>query len=393
MPCKACAGSDHKTRGSKLCKEYKGRRRIVNPALKDPLPTSQDRPPNNGPLVAAAPTLKDIPDDVKKRIVPYLSGTAIVRLNNICRSWHAAFEDETFWRLLYAKTFNICTEEPPAKKHKKAHPGTSTDANIPRKKWMQKYLADVGRMCLGCHTITDNLCPLSNDRVCPPCRTRLPQYALITKGRAKTEYRLNDTDLASIRYISARNPHFRSAAPMCLYLAKHLQHFAERKHGGPEGLRQARIKAANAKENRSANAAARRDNRRTKLIDALQKRGLELRSDSRLCQAYIRKGKGSIKSIVETMYTMHLLHEHSIYTELLDDSYADVQEEAEYDGKFQLHWEENKETQEGRALELLEQAEKAYKGPADGRQDKICSCGRVNIRHLVLDLYEKGKDE
>lgn len=39
----------------------------------------------------------------------------------------------------------------------------------------------------------------------------------ITVTRAKSEYRLNENDLGSLRYVEKTNPHYKSAAPMRLY--------------------------------------------------------------------------------------------------------------------------------------------------------------------------------
>jgi hypothetical protein len=52
------------------------------------------------------------------------------------------------------------------------------------------------------------------------------------------------------------------------------------------------------------------------------------------------------------MKWMHLIDEHAWY-----DS---VREEGNYDGKFLLRWDENKEIQESAALRLLDRAEKAH---------------------------------
>ena len=83
---------------------------------------------------------------------------------------------------------------------------------------------------------------------------------------------------------------------------------------------------------------------------------------------------------------MHIIHEHSVYQELLDDSDDEVWDEANEYGGFTGLWEENNDEQERRALELLKEAEKAYKDLAAGSPAEVCACGRVKIRHLVLEM-------
>lgn len=51
------------------------------------------------------------------------------------------------------------------------------------------------------------------------------------------------------------------------------------------------------------------------LKEALEAEGLELREDSRLCQAYVMYDEGEVADIVATMREMRFFHEHTRYAE------------------------------------------------------------------------------
>ena len=56
-----------------------------------------------------------------------------------------------------------------------------------------------------------------------------------------------------------------------------------------------------------------RQQRQEELETKLHQRGLELRSDSRLCDAYIDHGKGNVDEIVNIMHEMDFYHQHTEY--------------------------------------------------------------------------------
>lgn len=58
----------------------------------------------------------------------------------------------------------------------------------------------------------------------------------ITKSRAKGEYGLSDGDLATLSYRTAPNPHYRSAAPMCLYKLCEVKRISRRKRAKKKKL-------------------------------------------------------------------------------------------------------------------------------------------------------------
>ncbi|GAA5881449.1 hypothetical protein JCM3774_005087 [Rhodotorula dairenensis] len=81
----------------------------------------------------------------------------------------------------------------------------------------------------------------------------------ITKTTAKSRYKLSDADLRGLPFVTKRNPHYRSAAPMRLYYEAAVEKLAYELHGGYQGHRQLLQKcadrAAKAKETRRAKAA------------------------------------------------------------------------------------------------------------------------------------------
>ncbi|BGP13059.1 hypothetical protein JCM10213_000937 [Rhodosporidiobolus nylandii] len=57
----------------------------------------------------------------------------------------------------------------------------------------------------------------------------------ITKSTAKSQYKLNDSQLGKLYYQEKRNPHCRSGAPMQLYLEAAVESLAFEEHGGAAG--------------------------------------------------------------------------------------------------------------------------------------------------------------
>jgi len=58
----------------------------------------------------------------------------------------------------------------------------------------------------------------------------------ITVSRAKSEYRLNESDLSTLRYESAPNPHYNNAAPMRLYDTSEVAQVCKEKYQTKEKL-------------------------------------------------------------------------------------------------------------------------------------------------------------
>jgi len=210
---------------------------------------------------------------------------------------------------------------------------------------------------------------------------------LITATRAKSEYLLNEKDLDNLACNLKRNPHYRSAAPMRLYRVVDVINAAHMKHSGKlEKARARRIESAQKRVNKHAhnvesvhasletlgvdinrlsgfsshtvtllqNITARNIEmtvcnvhecwtRLIRLERALEQRGCSLRSDSRLCQAYIDYGHGNVSSIVNTMNEMRFFFGHTGYDRLrtaaftrlraIDGMYDGISEDASNEAK------------------------------------------------------------
>lgn len=84
----------------------------------------------------------------------------------------------------------------------------------------------------------------------------LPQYAVVSRTKAKDVYLLSDRELDSLPVQSKPNPHNAKFAPVKLYLTCQLQALAWEKYGDWDGVETERKKRADAKAARRAAAAA-----------------------------------------------------------------------------------------------------------------------------------------
>ena len=214
--------------------------------------------------------------------------------------------------------------------------------------------------------------------------TTKKRRARICASTAKSDYMLTDGDLAALPCELARNPVYRSAAPMRLYLQRDVIRAALTKHGGRDAeVRQARAVASSrsgeaAMERRASReallarklgvpvlaelsrvfgfseAACRaRDmyvhsgrggaataaaeimaahDRMDTLERALTARGCELRRDSRLCSAFIDEDDGDPDDIAVTMEEMKFFFTHTDYDSILDEWWEDARNDRDEDG-------------------------------------------------------------
>ena len=201
----------------------------------------------------------------------------------------------------------------------------------------------------------------------------------ITITKAKKEYLLTDKDLESLKYESVQNPHYRSAAPMKLYLLSEIEELHDKKFKNKKELNKAiekrEIKALKAKETHQRNRITRQQelnslfteseltrlieysdvcfkyydkyldcgnqnmknnlqqclNRMIQLRESLEEHGCELRQDSRLCLNYINYDDEYLGDIVETMVEMKFLFTHTNYQNHRDEIFTRlIEEEREF---------------------------------------------------------------
>lgn len=74
------------------------------------------------------------------------------------------------------------------------------------------------------------------------------------------------------------------------------------------------------------------ESRQKVIIDALSRRGCILRDDSRLCQAYIRHGRGDPEEIADVMMEMKFYFEETAYDAIRERLFEETRDECYYNG-------------------------------------------------------------
>lgn len=150
-----------------------------------------------------------------------------------------------------------------------------------------------------------------------------------TKTQAKSTFLLTDKDMDALPCTEKCNPRFRSAHPMKIYTSRVLIQKAKEKYG----TRRLMLEHVAARKNRALKRQKTKENirlqRHDELVEKLGQRGLELRSDSRLCSAYIENGKGDANEIANIMHEMDFYHRYTDYRQIYREIWR---EEKEYAG-------------------------------------------------------------
>eukprot|EP00798_Chlamydomonas_sp_ICE-L_P006769 gene6769-biopygen1975 len=207
---------------------------------------------------------------------------------------------------------------------------------------------------------------------------RAMRCARMCVSKAKLEYRLTERDLTTLSCELKRNPMYRSAAPMRLYLIRDVARVALEKHASSHT--RIRVPVISADERRtsretllskklgdmtldsrifsvSESACRARDfyvnsgrgggavkvaadivatNTRLNILErALEARGCELRIDSRLCTGFVDNGDGDPEDIAVSMLEMKFFHNHTEYASILDDLWEDARRERDYIDEYE----------------------------------------------------------
>lgn len=83
--------------------------------------------------------------------------------------------------------------------------------------WGIIYLLSKANRCITCEKKTNNLSYFYNLIICKKCIPKDSRYRLITKTRAKNQYKLNEKDLSNLRSIKFQNP-YNHNLQMFIYL-------------------------------------------------------------------------------------------------------------------------------------------------------------------------------
>jgi len=151
--------------------------------------------------------------------------------------------------------------------------------------------------------------------VCEACKQK-EDYVLITATDATKQFKVNRQLLQGLPDVPFRT---RWGTIGCMYRKKDVERVSFSVHGGEEGLQKVREKRKERAEKIVATKKRKLEVRRKELVAALQERGLELRSDSNLCEQYIN---GEIEipvgEVVNTMEKNHILYEKLNFQSLWD---------------------------------------------------------------------------
>jgi hypothetical protein len=162
--------------------------------------------------------------------------------------------------------------------------------------------------------------------LCQKCKER-PKYTLICKTNAKTSYHLTEKDLAKItNWFEATNPHFKCASNMKLCTQADARRVACRKYECTNGeLDEICENMTKQKKNNRMMEPQnlKREIRRLELVNALSCKGLELSSDSKLCDGYIDGTitNWTVDAIVERMCQVKYLFDYCHLGSYFDKAY------------------------------------------------------------------------
>jgi hypothetical protein len=243
--------------------------------------------------------LSMLPDELKQHIIDRLDLVSLCRMSLIDKRWNLFIDNPQWWKemCLLSNITMILPEE------------SNLEKNI--------YISETLSRCHKCLRVkTSRRSVFRHERLtCWDCEQAITK---ITVTRAKSEYQLNDQDLAGLRSVEAQNPRYRYFAPMVLYSLDDIVRTAHDKWGGQEGLNEARAKSKKRSESIRLAKAKKAQSRSNELTKALEDNGLELRDDSVLCAKYIRGDQEyTLDEVVSIMREMHYLHEHTDYNRSL----------------------------------------------------------------------------
>jgi hypothetical protein len=91
------------------------------------------------------------------------------------------------------------------------------------------------------------------------------------------------------------------------------------KYGGEHGFALEKERLQQGRDKRTASQKRKQEQRTQELASLLQARGCTLRDDSRLCDAYIKRGEGNAEDIARIMHEMKFFHEHTNYANTYED--------------------------------------------------------------------------
>nr|QYA18455.1 DNA repair protein RAD14 [Clandestinovirus] len=240
-----------------------------------------------------ATSLLDLNDDCLLLLVSWLKPSVHQKLSMICSHFHVVLQEPEFWKV-----------------HLRQHGIKIEDDD--EAKWT--VILRIHNCCRICRRekgdITFERDDKEPDQICESCSDTNP---LITKTRAKTEYKLTDLDLRTLSYIRKENPRYPRGSPMMLYLTSDVVQLSHIKHGGPEGLEMKIAKTESIKMKKKQNKDLKMKSRQMEIQTALDERGLNIPIDTLSCHDYINRGIGNVYDIVTEMHQTYFLDKFTNY--------------------------------------------------------------------------------
>lgn len=191
--------------------------------------------------------------------------------------------------------------------------------NIRPVSWSLTYIKMLNKLCFDCMKPTSCINNFFNIPVCISCQKDNRNLRTVALTTVKNEYLLTSGDIKDLEYRKVPNPYYRTAPEMILYLKSDIEALAEKKHNGKlEDLKKEKeIK----KKNRRNNKEQLIEKRRNELKEAMSKKKLKIRSDSRLCDNYINgtlNKEWTLDDVVDMCCEMHWLYNYTNYKKRLD---------------------------------------------------------------------------
>lgn len=195
--------------------------------------------------------------------------------------------------------------------------------------WSELYESKKYMLCDECNEQKGRNSDIFDMRLCSDC-FKLDKYKTICKTTVLKKYKLTQNDIKDIESFEVTNPMFKKAAPMVLFKLADIENLfcdIQNIKNTTKAIEKRISKIEAAKKPRKSP----KENRRQKLIQALQEKGLELRRDSKLCEKYINRGGEDIDFVVERMCQMKYLFEYNydVFQKNMDKAHRQYEEELE----------------------------------------------------------------
>ncbi|KAG2187076.1 hypothetical protein INT44_003304 [Umbelopsis vinacea] len=279
---------------------------------------SNSKRPSTGPevmqdVIPSLCQLDRFPAEIIFEIIGYLPPTTFLQLGYVCRRLYQVVCDAPIWERIW-RTAGL---PKPGRKRKSHREVVLTEAETICERCYLKSKAfgsnspikimdtDDGLMislCCQCRRDYYHKNPEPYEEAQAEGSTQTERSTRITKMRAKSEYRLTDDELEGVSVTYARNPHYRNAAPMCLYDVKQVIQMARLVHGGDIGI-EAALNATIKKGNAMIEARRRnKETRKIRLEERLAKENLTNMIHYHVCSHYIESSRGgNLETIVITL--------------------------------------------------------------------------------------------